>query len=629
MCGVVGAILRPNVDSTKIIENFTTALTSISHRGPDSRGELAFDNLLLGHVRLSILDLSGLGHQPMVSESKRFVISYNGEVYNFRELANKYKLNNLRSSSDTEVLLELFERFGPRIVSEFNGMFSFAIFDTCEKKLWLVRDRTGIKPLYIDKSEEGIFFSSEIKAIKTLSKNSAVSLNKSKIHEWLYYGSPLGRETLYKGVEKLPPGNYMEVDITSLQTKTFCYWKPSLPLHKSCAIEKLIAKNAQLLEQAVSRQLVSDVPVGVFLSGGIDSSAITAFASRNYGRRLSTFSVGFDFDKGVNELPKAKALANRFNTEHHELRISGFDVADVVEKMVYHHDHPFSDAANIPLYLLCDSVKHKTKVVLQGDGGDELYGGYKRYNTLGNINKMRFFARMANVANAFLPKNKSHQIRQRYINALLAPSEAEMMALLLTVEDRKNSPLQIFTEKFRAKISQFDPFDRYIKCQQEVNGAQLSDQMALLDSLIILPDIFLEKVDKSTMAASVEVRVPFLDNDLIDFAQSIPNKIKTPNGHQKWLLKKSLDGIVPNEILYGKKTGFGVPFGFWISTALSMLLFDNLQKFDARNPNIFNVNRIRMLHSFHKAGQRDYGFLLWKVLNFVLWANSNKFDVDS
>lgn len=627
MCGIAGAIYFPELEPSGTESQLIEALDSISHRGPDNAGVYTFENLLLGHVRLSILDLTSQGNQPMCSRSKRYVISYNGEVYNFKQLANKYKLTDLVSSSDTEVILELIELLGIKVIEEFNGMFAFSIVDLQEKKLWLVRDRLGIKPLYLNKTNEGIFFASEMKAIKIIAENRAFELNDSKVHEWLYYGSPLGKETLYKGVETLLPGHYVEINLDSLDVKETCYWKPSLPTNKLVNIDMLIVKNTELLEQAVCRQLVSDVPVGVFLSGGIDSSAITAFASRNYDKRLSTYSVGFDFDKGVNELPKAKALAKKFNTDHHELHISGFDVADVVEKMVHHHDHPFSDAANIPLYLLCESVKDNTKVVLQGDGGDELYGGYKRYNTLGNISKMRLLAKVGGFANQFSHKNKAYWVRQRYINALLAPSEAEMMALLLTVEDKKHSPLQVFSSSFINRISKYDPFIRYRECQSRLAGSPLSDQMALIDSMIILPDIFLEKVDRSTMAASVEVRVPFLDNDLVQFAQSIPNKIKTPGGHQKWLLKKSLDGIIPNEILYGKKTGFGVPFAFWVTNALSSLLFDNLQSFNDRNPNVFDIKQVKRLYEMQKAGTGNYGFLLWKVLNFVLWANKNRIEI--
>jgi asparagine synthase (glutamine-hydrolysing) len=628
MCGISGAIYLPNIKSSDFEGNLTRSLSSISHRGPDSNGKFFYENMMFGHVRLSILDLSEFGHQPMVSKSKRFVISYNGEIYNFKELAKKYKLNNLKSTSDTEIVLELFEKYGVKIIPQFNGMFAFSILDRVEKKVFLVRDRMGIKPLYVHKDKSAFYFGSEIKAIKELHENNESKMDVGNLHEWLYYGSTLGENTLFRDIKRLLPGHYIEIDLQTLKSIDICYWSPSPPTVKRASTEELIKKNTILLERAVKRQLVSDVPVGVFLSGGIDSSAIASFASKHYGNQLSTYTVGFDFDRGVNELPKAREFAKKLGTNHHEIHISGMDVADVVEKMVEHHDQPFSDAANIPLYLLCSKVQSESKVVLQGDGGDEMFGGYRRYNTLSNMGRMKFFANIGNIINQFTHKNKQHYIRQRYINALRSKNDWTLMALLLTVEDCSTYPQLIFQKEFRDRIMDHDPFKRYKQLQQQYAQLNLSDQMALIDSQIILPDIFLEKVDRSTMAASVEVRVPFLDNDLVEFAQSIPSKIKLPKGHQKWLLKKSLEGIVPDDILYGKKTGFEVPYGFWVGKSLRELFFDNLLKMSNKMPEIWDVQYITKIHAMHVNNERDFGFLLWKILNFSIWVNRADINID-
>jgi len=628
MCGISGAIYLSDIQAINFSDKLTRSLKCISHRGPDSNGKFFYENMMFGHVRLSILDLSESGHQPMESKSKRFVISYNGEIYNFKELATKYKLNNLKSTSDTEVVLELFEKYGVKIIPEFNGMFAFSILDRVEKKVFLVRDRMGIKPLYVHKDKSAFFFGSEIKVIKELHENNVSKMDVGNLHEWLYYGNTLGESTLYKGVKKLLPGHYIEVDMQTLHSVDRCYWSPSLPITKSRSIDKLIIENKILLEQAVKRQLVSDVPVGVFLSGGIDSSAIASFASKHYDGNLSTYTVGFDFDKGINEIPKAREFATKLGTKHHEIHISGTDVADIVEKMVVHHDQPFSDAANIPLYLLCSEVQSESKVVLQGDGGDEMFGGYRRYNTLSNIGRMKFLANIGNVINQFTRKNKQHYIRQRYINALRSKNDWTLMALLLTVEDCSTCPESIFQKGLKHRIMNHDPFKRYKQLQQQYAQINLSDQMALIDSQIILPDIFLEKVDRSTMAASVEVRVPFLDNDLVEFAQSIPSKVKLPKGHQKWLLKKSLEGVVPDEILYGKKTGFEVPYGFWVSKPLKELFFDNILKMSNKMPGIWDVQYITKIHAMHVNNERDFGFLLWKILNFSIWVNRPDINID-
>jgi asparagine synthase (glutamine-hydrolysing) len=623
MCGIFGVVSKEKIE----LNRSKKLLSLINHRGPDSQSiEVIKDTIHLGHVRLSILDLSKAGQQPMWSRCGNYCIVYNGEVYNFKELAKKYKLLNLRSNSDTEVILELLAEKGSDIIKELNGMFAFALYNKTTQKIVIARDRLGIKPLYFTSSEKGMSFASEIKALNFKSD----TINEKVLHEWSYYGVALGEHTLYSNVNKLLPGHILEIDTKSLEIKSSCFWEISPPTLKSTTtnFDQLVIKNRELLEQAVRRQLVSDVPVGVFLSGGIDSSAITAFASKHYSKKLATYSVGFDFDKGVNELPKAKRLAEKYGTEHHELQIGGYEVADIVEKMIEHHDQPFCDAANIPLYLLSQQVKNKTKVVLQGDGGDELYGGYKRYNTLANYKRMRFFANVGKVLNAFTARNNSYYTRQRYTNALLKNDPAEVMAALLTVEDcTLKTTTNIFSQALRQRVLLADPFKRYKELQSKYTDYPLADQMSMIDNQIILPDIFLEKVDKSTMASSIEVRVPFLDNDLVEFASSIPAAVKIPNGHQKYLLKKSLDGIVPDDVLYGKKTGFGVPFGFWVSNALTELLFDQVAAANHK-AKVFDNSYIKLIHKQTREGIKDDGFMLWKVLNLAIWINKNDLRFD-
>lgn len=620
MCGFVGVVAsRPLSEQDKLV--LIQATEAINHRGPDANGIFVENNVGLGHVRLSILDLTDAGAQPMTSGCGRYVISYNGEVYNFKELAEQFQLTDLKSHSDTEVIIEAFAKVGEALFSQLNGMFAFALLDRQTQTLWLVRDRLGIKPLYIAQVADDIVFGSEIKAVQTLHP-SLNSVNTSSLGEWAYYGTTLGEKTLFSEIKRLLPGHFMRVDLTTMTSATECYWQPAA---KSAVVKGDIVKQARdLLEQAVRRQLVSDVPVGVFLSGGIDSSAITAFASKHYNGKLATYSVGFDYDKGANELPKAKELAKRYGTEHHEIHISGMDVADTVQRLVSHHDQPFSDAANIPLYLLCQQVKDKTKVVLQGDGGDELFGGYKRYATLSRLSQMKAAAYVAKIANAFLPKNAGYYIRERYSNALLAKPLPKLMALLLTVEDEKQDPTQIFHPALRKQFA--NPFQRYSDVAALFENRSPADQMLLVDSMIILPDVFLEKVDRSTMAASVEVRVPFLDNDVVDFCHQLTAEQKIPQGQQKYLLKQCLAGIVPDNVLYGKKTGFGVPFGYWLKGPLKELFFDNLAQFSSINPGIIEHTYVMQRYDEHLSGKKDNGFLLWKLLNLLIW--SNQYGVD-
>ncbi|HEX3083076.1 MAG TPA: asparagine synthase (glutamine-hydrolyzing), partial [Pyrinomonadaceae bacterium] len=630
MCGIVGIARHSGQSLVLSFEDRDSALASIRHRGPDSEGQYADNRVWLGHLRLKILDLSEAGNQPMSSPDGRFVLCYNGEVYNFAELARELDLQDLRSHSDTEVVLRAFMKKGVASIKMLNGMFAFAIYDREAKKIWLVRDRLGIKPLYYRVSPQGLFFASEIKALLALNGHES-KCDLTALHEWLYYGTTLGEHTLFNGIQKLLPGHYLELDLDSLQPTIECYWSPTE--YAGCekfngSVDEQVKQTRDLLAQAVERQLVSDVPVGVFLSGGIDSSAITAFAARHYGSKLSTYSVGFDFDKGVNELPKAKAIAELYGTEHHELHISGFEIPDVVQKMVESHDMPFSDAANIPLYLLSSKVNDRAKVILQGDGGDEMFGGYSRYTTLSFSKMARLLARLGGVVNRLAPRNAHYYRRQRYINALTPAEPADTMALLLTEEDGRSSPADIFTREFRSRIMTSDRFARYKECQSYFRDEDPVNQMLLVDAMIILPDIFLEKVDRSTMAASVEVRVPFLDNDLVDFCMRLSGPQKVRFGQKKWLLKKALSGVVPDSVLYGKKTGFGVPYGYWLRGALKPLFFDQFEMFEKSHPAVLDRKVIEDLYQEHESRRRDRSFLLWKILNFMIWANQTSISLN-
>ncbi len=625
MCGIIGFAGDTSKSAALPRTCFQSAIERIRHRGPDAQGEYSDGNLWMGHVRLSILDPSSAGNQPMASADGRFIISYNGEVYNFRELASKLSLANLRSGSDTEVVLRAFEKLGVDSLIKLNGIFAFALYDNQTQKLWLVRDRLGIKPLYYRLDSRGLTFASEIKGIVALGEDP-LACDVSSLHEWLDYGNTLGGRTLYQGVKQLLPGHYLEFDLTSFQYVVREYWSLKRQAGRTIAIrhgkQDMIAETRRLLEQAVRRQLVSDVPVGLFLSGGVDSSAIAAFASRHYGGRLATYTAGFDFARDGGELPKAKRVATLFGTEHHEIHIAGGDVGDLVEKMIDHHDMPFSDAANIPLFLMASQVSAQTKVVLQGDGGDELFGGYRRYSTLSHYKWLHPMAQVVRHLHSLTPKSAFHYRVLRYLNAFAAQDLATTMALLLTIEDQQLIPSAIFSQQLRRVIEQSDPFARYCECQQTFADHDFGNQMSFVDAMIVLPDIYLEKVDRSTMAASLEVRVPFLDHDLVDYIVQLPSRCKIPFGKKKWLLKSALRGIVPAEILYGPKRGFSVPFGDWLQTSLKQLFFDHLSKFTREQPEVLNIDYIHKLFARTSNGQQNHSFMLWKVLNLVVWANN-------
>lgn len=617
MCGLAG-YFGPHLEPGRL----EAAAEVIRHRGPDGTGYWTGRRAGLAHRRLAILDPSPAGRQPMISRSGRFVIAFNGEVYNFKELARELAIE-LRSGSDTEVVLEAFELLGLDILPRLNGIFAFAIVDTERGLAWLVRDRLGVKPLYLAQHGTRLLFASEIKSLFALSPDFPRNLAVDRLAEWAWYGNALGGSTLFAGITELQPGEVLEFELESGRVEQATYWSVIKTLESQRPVEMsdgdLARQVGKDLEVAVRRQLVSDVPVGVFLSGGIDSSAITAFASRHYHARIATFSVAFDYDRERSELARARMVAERFGTEHHEIDIAVSENLDAAERLIGHHDLPFSDAANIPLMLLSERVASTHKVILQGDGGDELFGGYSRYNTVPRLSRWQFAASLAAPFTRLLPENRSAGRARRFIEALSARSHAELVALLLTVERRSKPPTTIFGPEIRAAIDADDPFRRYHEVMSQFSHYPISDQLFYTDLSIILPDVFLPKVDRSTMARSIEVRVPFLDNDLVSLSLSLPASRKIPRGEQKGLLKRALKGIVPEEILFGPKRGFGVPFGHWIVGPLAPRMETAVETANDIIPDFFDTKRLALLRDEHRAGRADNGFTLWKAYNLALW----------
>ena len=439
----------------------------------------------------------------MLSEDARFAITYNGEVYNYRELASSMGLTYLHSTCDTEVVLQSFAQIGSTAFRQLNGMFAFALHDQQSHAVWLVRDRLGIKPLYYYLDHERLVFASELRALITLLGHTP-ACNIGGLYEWVFYGNSLGGRTLYKNIRQLLPGHFLHLDANTFKYKSGAYWSlkeaSALSNQTKETTKQIIASTRRLLESAVERQLISDVPVGVFLSGGIDSSAITAFAVRHYKGRLATFAVGFDDPHYKDERPKARRVAKHFGTDHHELYIDGRDIAGVVEALIDHHGMPFFDAANIPLYLMAEKVSGQIKVVLQGDGGDEVFGGYRRYATLRMHSLLHAFAGVGSIAAGALPACALRQRILRYCNIFGQKDIGVTIGLLLTAEDLGGEALDVFDVSFRKRIAASDPMVRYREVGAGFAFLDAGQQMSMVDLSIQLPDIYLEKVDRSTMA---------------------------------------------------------------------------------------------------------------------------------
>lgn len=592
-------------------------VASIRHRGPDDCGVVARGPVGLGHARLSIIDLTPTGRQPMSTPDDRYTIVFNGEVYNFPSMRRRLEERGVafRGTSDTEVVLRAFAEWGADAFAQFNGMFALAIWDATTQRLTLARDRFGIKPLYLHQDVRTLVFGSEMKAL-LCSDRIARRMNWAALHEYLYYGYPIGSNTFYQGIRELAPGSYATFDAAGLRETR--YWHLERTPAVRDAFQPAARRVADLLDKAVQSHLISDVPVGVFLSGGVDSSAITALASRHYAGRLKTYSASFDFDKGVDERPKARLIAQRFGTDHHEVRVEGRRMPDVIEALVRCHDEPFGDAADIPLYLLCEQLRGSVKVILQGDGGDEIFAGYRRYNVLSFNPLWQALAAFRGML-GLLPRGPLHQRVTRFFRAIGHSDPALQMALYLTQEDFLHPPTRLFSPDAQQALALHDPFAAYHEAYIRLKNFDTVQRALYTDCLILLPDMFLEKVDKSTMAHGIEVRVPFLDADLTDYALGLPSGVKVKYGQKKRILRTALRGIVPDEILDAPKEGFGVPYQYWLRDSLadylrSVLLDDSIQQWG-----IFDRSALERTIQEHTSGQRNHGFLLWKLLNLGLW----------
>ncbi|WP_404363743.1 asparagine synthase (glutamine-hydrolyzing) [Marinobacter sp.] len=616
MCGITGAVSSRQFDLDSMVQ-------SIIHRGPDFQSSWREGPVGLGHARLSILDLSSEANQPMVSRCGRYVLAYNGEVYNFKLFKKELESEGVifRTHSDTEVLLEGYARWGQALFSRLNGMFAVVLYDRLKKQLLLVRDRFGIKPLYYFFEDASLVFGSEIKSLLT-SGLVARSLNFQGMHEYLHFSSTLGENTFYEGIKKLEPGHMAIYSISDNSFKIHPYAvNYDLP-EINDSLDDAIAHIRTLFENSVKSQLVADVPVGIFLSGGIDSTAITAFASKHYSGKLKTFSAGFDFDRGVNELSNAKFVANHFGTDHHELHIKGVDVIHTLEALGGYFDQPFGDAANIPLYLMGKEIGGKQKVILQGDGGDELFAGYRQYFRVKNERSFRLLSRLITQFGGLVPKSSKYYRMMRSMYAMAQNDPALVPARIYSSEMLWEPPQRLFKHDWQERLNVVDPFSRNRKFHDKFSHLDLLQELLYTDMNVLLPDQYLEKVDRATMATSLEVRVPFLDNDLAAYAMALPSSYKVRGKEKKFLLKKAFEGVVPEKILYGPKRGFGVPFQYWLRTSLKEFMVENI-----RASNCYSSEVEKMMGE-HISGKRDHGYVLWKLLNFSIWFNKNS-DLDN
>lgn len=448
MCGISGLISKSTKSLDEdVVKKFETSSSLMSHRGPDYFGSYKDDKVALFHHRLSIIDLDSRSNQPFHSPSGQSLTVYNGEIYNYLDLKEQYKLKTF-TESDTEIMIRTFEQEGFSVISKWNGIFAMCIYKPFEQKITLIRDRFGVKPLYVFEDEEYLAFSSEAKVLYDWLPN--LTLNEQALAEYMWQGNTISFHTLVDEVKKFESATAIIYDLKRNKREKFVFWKNPGTGSIVPSEQEALTATKELLRKAVRRQLHADVPLGIFLSGGIDSSAITAFAAESTDRRLHTYSVEFDFNRGgVSELKRAALVAKRYDTIHNELKVESKNISKLIEKLVYQHDEPFADAANIPLFLLTEQIQGSIKVVLQGDGGDELFGGYPRYDLLSRKNRwmtLGFFARF------LLPKELNRHRANRIYEALSQKEDYQKIALLTMASSPSEQPWRMFQPEIRRKL---------------------------------------------------------------------------------------------------------------------------------------------------------------------------------
>ena len=611
MCGIAGLIAK-GTNRDQLFDRFLESSKLITHRGPDYMGFEKFDNTLLIHYRLSIIDTDPRSHQPFNSSDSQYSTVYNGEIYNFGDIKSKHSYTT-HTTSDTEVMLQSFVHRGRNAIAEWNGIFAMAILDKGQRKLTLVRDRFGVKPLYWYEDEEVIMFASEAKVLYDWLPQ--LELSYQGLSEYLWFGNTISSDTMIKGVRKFNKGTSLEIDLTSFEKNEKTYWENKGTKPYTEDLDTTVQQVKRKLTAAVERQLIADVPLGILLSGGVDSSAIVALASQISNTKLDTYSVQYDYNiGGESELPRARKMAALCKTNHHELKIGAGDVVESFQKLVFQYDEPFADAANIPLYQLAEIAGKNKKVILQGDGGDEFFAGYRRYNVL---DWLGFWKIASTAGHRFIPNKRWAERMSRMSFVLNQKDHALRMAYFLTQDVPEKSPLGMLNSDFRLKADQSDPFNAYKQMNSRFKSESKVQRMLYTDTELIMQHTYLEKVDKATMLSSVESRVPFLDNELTEYVLGLPSSVKVRRGEKKFLLKQALKGLVPEEILYGKKRGFDVPYKDWLKKDL----YDFAHQTFSNHPINGLLDKESLIDKLerNRKGEANYGPMLWKALVLSQW----------
>lgn len=619
MCGITGFISKDRDARVEPRERLLGRMCdSIKHRGPDEEGILVRGRAALGMRRLSIIDIR-TGQQPILNGSGDLAIIFNGEIYNYRELGAELASRGyqFKTNSDTETILHAYEEFGSDCLARLEGMFAFAIWDHKKESLFVARDRLGKKPLYYSLNRNGEFiFGSELKTLLTFGID--VEVEPRALDAYLSFGYVPEEFCILQNVQKLAPGHFLKFE--NGVVSSYRYWDLDRDGTEDRTEKEWAKAVREKLRDAVRKRLISEVPLGAFLSGGVDSSTIVALMAETSVEPVKTFSIGFD-DESFDELRYARLVAGRYATEHHEFKVTQ-EAFDEVDEIVGCFDEPFADQSALPTFILSKLAREHVTVVLSGDGGDELFAGYDRYaieqrrSGFGRVPRLireQLFRRAAGAMPHGSPGknflyNVSLDALDRYIDNISAVNlQGKQLLYAADFADALNGGGSAANRLYR-RFGEYFP-----------EGRESIDRLLYMDTKTYLPGDILNKVDRMTMANSLEARSPFLDHELVELAFRIPLDLKMRCGEGKYILKKAMSGIVPDEILYREKQGFGVPLGRWMNNRLGDRIREDLTSERAVNRGYFSAEHIKRLLSEHASGRRDHSHQLWILWMLELW----------
>lgn len=617
MCGIAGMLGRPG--ETITAEQVRRMTDIIVHRGPDDEGIHVQGNVGLGMRRLSIIDLSG-GRQPIYNEDRTVAIVFNGEVYNFQTLREELvsRGHQFRTHSDTEVIVHLYEEMGADCVTRLRGMFAIALYDAKRDVLLLARDRLGKKPLFYAQQEGRLFFGSEIKALLAVAPDLA-EVDPAGVLQFFYYGYIPDPGSAFRDIRKLPPGHVAEYKNGQIHVRQ--YWDvPAYGGNDPGSDEACLEEMERRLAEAVRMRLISDVPLGALLSGGVDSSIVVALMARESSTPVKTFSIGFrkaDF----NEAEYARVVAERFGTDHHELVVDG-DITETLNHLTGMMEEPFGDSSMIPTYCVSQLARQHVTVALSGDGGDELFAGYDRY--IVNLNRQRFEVIPSWVGNAYrnhvYPQLPSDMKGRKLAWNITLPARDRYLddVSFLPVLHRERS---LFSDEFVAHAQRCaDPLRQFQRYYDDAPATDHLSRLMYLDTKTYLAGDILTKVDRMSMATSLEMRCPILDHVFVEWAASLPVKYKFRDGTRKFLFKQLAERLgVPAELLHRRKRGFALPLVHWMRHELKDGMLQMLQEPRTMQRGYFKPESVRVVLDEHFRGRRDHSGVLWMMLVFELW----------